>query len=106
MPIDNEENKDIPMVDIDTSGPDVDIDVPEEKEEVKKEEVKVEQEETVEQVKETSAEGEEKDEELESYSKRVKRRIDRLTGKIREAEIVASVISKLSIPVVHASGIY
>jgi hypothetical protein len=86
MPIDNEENKDIPMVDIDTSGPDVDIDVPSEKEEVKKEEVKVEQEETVEQVKETSAEGEEKDEELESYSKRVKRRIDRLTGKIREAE--------------------
>jgi len=85
MPTDNEE-KNIPMVDIDTSGPDVDIDVPEEKEEVKKEEVKVEQEETVEQVKETSAEGEEKDEELESYSKRVKRRIDRLTGKIREAE--------------------
>jgi len=27
MPIDNEEKKDIPMVDIDTSGPDVDIDV-------------------------------------------------------------------------------
>ena len=47
MPIDNEEKKDIPMVDIDTSGPDVDIDVPSEKEEVKKEEeVKVEQEET------------------------------------------------------------
>ena len=87
MPIDNEEKKDIPMVDIDTSGPDVDIDVPSEKEEeVKKEEVKVEQEETVEQVKETSAEGEEKDEELESYSKKVKRRIDKLTGKIREAE--------------------
>jgi hypothetical protein len=87
MPIDNEEQKDIPMVDIDTSGPDVDIDVPSEKEEVKKEEeVKVEQEETVEQVKETSAEGEEKEEELESYSKKVKRRIDKLTGKIREAE--------------------
>jgi len=86
MPTDNEE-KNIPMVDIYTSGPDVDIDVPEEKEEVKKEEeVKVEQEETVEQVKETSAEGEEKDEELESYSKKVKRRIDKLTTKMREAE--------------------
>jgi len=85
MPIDNEEKKDIPMVDIDTSGPDVDIDVPSE-EEVKKEEVKVEQEETVEQVKETPAEEEEKDEELESYSKKVKRRIDKLTTKMREAE--------------------
>ena len=76
------------MVDIDTSGPDVDIDVPEEKEEaVKKEEVKVEQEETVEQVKETSAEGEEKDEEVRITTVRgVKRRIDKLTGKIREAE--------------------
>ena len=30
MPIDNEEKKDVPMVDIDTSGPDVDVDVPEE----------------------------------------------------------------------------
>lgn len=34
MPTDNEE-KNIPMVDIDTSGPDVDIDVPEEKEDRK-----------------------------------------------------------------------
>ena len=33
MPIDNEEKKDVPMVDIDTSGPDVDVDLPEEKKE-------------------------------------------------------------------------
>ncbi len=86
MPIDNEEKKDVPMVDIDTSGPDVDVDVPEEQQAKEEKEVKVEQTETVEQVKETPVEGAEKDEELESYSKKVKRRIDKLTGKIREAE--------------------
>jgi len=86
MPIDNEEKKDVPMVDIDTSGPDVDVDVPEEQQAKEEKEVKVEQTETVEQVKETPVEGVEKDEELESYSKKVKRRIDKLTGKIREAE--------------------
>ena len=87
MPIDNEEKKDVPMVDIDTSGPDVDVDVPEEQQAKEEEkEVKVEQAETVEQEKETPVEGAEKDEELESYSKKVKRRIDKLTGKIREAE--------------------
>jgi len=74
------------MVDIDTSGPDVDVDVPEEQQAKEEKEVKVEQTETVEQVKETPVEGVEKDEELESYSKKVKRRIDKLTGKIREAE--------------------
>ncbi len=52
----------------------------------KRKKVKVEQTETVEQEKETPVEGAEKDEELESYSKKVKRRIDKLTGKIREAE--------------------
>ena len=87
MPIDNEEKKDVPMVDIDTSGPDVDVDVPEEQQAKEEEkEVKVEQTETVEQAKETPVEGAEKDEELESYSKKVRRRIDKLTGKIREAE--------------------
>ena len=86
MPIDNEEKKDVPMVDIDTSGPDVDVDVPEEQQAKEEKEVKVEQTETVEQEKETPVEGAEKDEELESYSKKVKRRIDKLTGKIREAE--------------------
>ena len=51
-------------------------------------EVKVEQVETpVEPAKEKPVEeGQEKDEELESYSKRVKRRIDKLTTKMREAE--------------------
>ena len=88
MPIDNEEKKDVPMVDIDTSGPDVDVDVPEEQQAKEEKEVKVEQVETsVEPAKEKPVEeGQEKDEELESYSKRVKRRIDKLTTKMREAE--------------------
>ena len=69
------------MVPIDTSGDPVDIEL---KEEGKKEdEVQVEQ--PTEPVVETKVE-EKKEEELEEYSQSVKRRIDKLTRKMREAE--------------------
>ena len=69
------------MVPIDTSGDPVDIEL---KEEGKKEdEVQVEQ--PTEPVVETEVE-EKKEEELEEYSQSVKRRIDKLTRKMREAE--------------------
>ena len=69
------------MVPIDTSGDPVDIEL---KEDDKKEnEVQVEQ--PTEPVVETKVE-EKKDEELEEYSQSVKRRIDKLTRKMREAE--------------------
>ena len=69
------------MVPIDTSGDPVDIEL---KEDDKKEnEVQVEQ--PAEQVVETKVE-EKKEEELEEYSQSVKRRIDKLTRKMREAE--------------------
>ena len=69
------------MVPIDTSGDPVDIEL---KEEGKKEdEVQVEQ--PTEPVVETKVE-EKKEEELEDYSQSVKRRIDKLTRKMREAE--------------------
>ena len=69
------------MVPIDTSGDPVDIEL---KEDVKKEnEVQVEQ--PTEPVVETKVE-EKKEEELEEYSQSVKRRIDKLTRKMREAE--------------------
>ena len=67
------------MVPIDTSGDPVEIEV---KEDDKKEsEVQVEQEPQVETKQE-----EKKEEELEEYSQSVKRRIDKLTRKMREAE--------------------
>ena len=69
------------MVPIDTSGDSVDIEL---KEDDKKEnEVQVEQ--PAEPVVETKVE-EKKEEELEEYSQSVKRRIDKLTRKMREAE--------------------
>jgi len=69
------------MVPIDTSGDPVDIEL---KEDDKKEnEVQVEQ--PTEPVVETKVE-EKKEEELEEYSQSVKRRIDKLTRKMREAE--------------------
>ena len=69
------------MVPIDTSGDSVDIEL---KEEYKKEnEVQVS--ESAEPVVETKVE-EKKEEELEEYSQSVKRRIDKLTRKMREAE--------------------
>ena len=69
------------MVPIDTSGDPVDIEL---KEDDKKEnEVQVEQ--PTQPVVETKVE-EKKEEELEEYSQSVKRRIDKLTRKMREAE--------------------
>ena len=66
------------MVPIDTSGDPVEIEVKED--EKKEEEVQVEQEPQVE------TKEEKKEEELEEYSQSVKRRIDKLTRKMREAE--------------------
>ena len=70
------------MVDLDVSGPAVDVELPQEgavisevAEEAETPEVQVE-----------SAEEPDKTEELENYSKNVKRRIDKLTAKLREAE--------------------
>ena len=68
------------MVPIDTSGDPVEIEVKEE--EKKENDVQVEQEDQP----EVSVQEEKKDEELEEYSQSVKRRIDKLTRKMREAE--------------------
>ena len=73
------------MVDLDVSGPAVDVELPQEGAiitEVEQETVKEEQ---IPQVKVKEVEQEESDE-LESYSKSVKTRINKLTGKLREAE--------------------
>ena len=69
------------MVPIDTSGDSVDIELKEE--EKKENEVQVN--ESTEPVVQTKVE-EKKEEELEEYSQSVKRRIDKLTRKMREAE--------------------
>jgi len=97
--------KEVPMVDIDTSGPGADIELPEEKE---KEKVEV-QDETItddsksddtsqksdeqldvqdnkDEEKQVEEKPEDKKNELESYSKDVQRRIAKLTKKWREAE--------------------
>ena len=66
------------MVPIDTSGDPVEIEVKED--DKKEDEVQVEQEPQVEKKEEK------KEEELEEYSQSVKRRIDKLTRKMREAE--------------------
>ena len=66
------------MVPIDTSGDPVEIELKED--EKKEDEVQVEQESQVE------TKEEKKEEELEEYSQSVKRRIDKLTRKMREAE--------------------
>mgnify|MGYP001237258856 FL=1 len=73
------------MVDLDVSGPAVDVELPQEGAiitEVEQETVKEEQ---IPQVKVIEVE-QEKSDELESYSKSVKTRINKLTGKLREAE--------------------
>ncbi len=73
------------MVDLDVSGPAVDVELPQEGAiitEVEQETVKEEQ---IPQVKVIEVE-QEKSDELESYSKGVKTRINKLTGKLREAE--------------------
>jgi hypothetical protein len=70
-----------PMVDLDTTGKSVDVEIKDSKADIK--EVETKKEEPVVEVEEAKAE--EKDE-REEYSEGVKKRIDRLTYKIREAE--------------------
>ncbi len=93
----DENKKDIPMVDIDTSGPEQEIELQEdaqteEKVEAKENDVSVEEtKDTSPQPQEASSEEQEtekdsKDLELENYSKDVQRRIAKLTGKWREAQ--------------------
>ena len=89
-----ENKKDIPMVDIDTSGPGADIELPEEKQEdvieTKEDSSPAPQEPQEEKVEASSekqeAEKKEQKEELQDYSKDVQRRIAKLTKKWREAE--------------------
>ena len=98
-----ENKKDIPMVDIDTSGPGADVELEEQKPEVevesKEESSPPSQVEETKEEKEEKVEGsdaqpeakkedkpEEKKEELETYSKDVQRRIAKLTKKWREAQ--------------------
>ena len=75
------------MVDIDTSGNPVDVDI---KEEQKQDEVDVqevqEQESSVREVKSQQEEQQSNEEDLSDYSDGVKKRIDKLTAKMREAE--------------------
>jgi hypothetical protein len=90
-----EDKKNVPMVDIDTSGPEVEVNLDEEKkvEEPKetiqveeaepKQEIEVKEETKKEEVKE---ETEEKKKELDDYSEGVQKRIAKLTKKWREAE--------------------
>jgi hypothetical protein len=96
-----ENKKDVPMVDIDTSGPGADVELEEQKPEgevetkeedsspaPQAEEPKEEKVEASDEKQETKQEEkpEEKKEELETYSKDVQRRIAKLTKKWREAE--------------------
>ena len=93
-----EENKNVPMVDIDTSGPEHDVEIKEDKQpEVIEEtsdatdktyenERETKLEETSSEPKEASSEEQQKKDELENYSKDVQRRIAKLTGKWREAQ--------------------
>ena len=103
MPDVEENKKDIPMVDIDTSGPGADIELedskPENEVETKEDsspstpestnetvEASDEKQETVEQETKQEEKSEGKKDELETYSKDVQRRIAKLTKKWREAE--------------------
>ena len=71
------------MVDLDISGPSVDVELPQEGAQIS-EVLENEKEEVPEiNVKEVQ---EDKEEELETYSKNVKTRINKLTAKLREAE--------------------
>jgi len=93
-----EENKNIPMVDIDTSGPEHDVEIKEDKkpeviedtsdatDKTYENERETKLEETSSEPKEASDEEQKKKEELENYSKDVQRRIAKLTGKWREAQ--------------------
>ena len=90
-----EEKKNEPMVDIDTSGPEVEVNLEEEtKQEEPKETIKVEETEPKQEIevkeetkeKEVKEETEDKKKELEEYSDGVQKRIAKLTKKWREAE--------------------
>ena len=96
-----EENKNTPMVDIDTSGPSAEVELnddvqTEEQVETKEQDTSPEPQEASDEKQEaTEASSEEqeadnqkesKDKELENYSKDVQRRIAKLTGKWREAQ--------------------
>jgi len=73
------------MVDLDISGPAVDVELPQEGAIITEVEQETAKEEQIPQVKVIEVE-QEKPDELESYSKSVKTRINKLTGKLREAE--------------------
>ena len=90
-----EEKKNEPMVDIDTSGPEVEVNLEEEtKQEEPKETIKVEETEPKQEIEiveetkkpEVKEETEDKKNELEEYSDGVQKRIAKLTKKWREAE--------------------
>jgi hypothetical protein len=92
-----EAKRDIPMVDIDTSGPEQEVELENEaqtEEQIETKENEVSETETKDpssQPQEASSEEQEaqkdaKDKELENYSKDVQRRIAKLTGKWREAQ--------------------
>ena len=86
-----EETKQTPMVDIDTSGPSAEVELNEEAQ--TEEQVETKEQDTSPAPQEASSEEqgeddqkESKDKELETYSKDVQRRIAKLTGKWREAQ--------------------
>jgi len=86
-----QENKDTPMVDIDTSGPSAEVELKDEAQ--TEEQVETKEQDTSPEPQEASSEEqgeddqkESKDKELENYSKDVQRRIAKLTGKWREAQ--------------------
>lgn len=93
-----DENKNVPMVDIDTSGPEHDVEIKEDKQpeaiedtsdatdKTYENERETKLEETSSEPKEASSEEQQKKEELENYSKDVQRRIAKLTGKWRDAQ--------------------
>jgi len=90
-----EEKRNEPMVDIDTSGPEVEVNLEEEtKQEEPKETIKVEETEPKQEIEiieetkkpEVKEETEDKKNELEEYSDGVQKRIAKLTKKWREAE--------------------
>ena len=100
---DEENKKDVPMVDIDTSGPGADVELEEQKPEGEVETVETKEDSSpapqAEEPREEKAEGsdaqpeakkeekpEQKKEELETYSRDVQRRIAKLTKKWREAQ--------------------
>jgi hypothetical protein len=86
-----EETKQTPMVDIDTSGPNAEVELKdeaqtEEQVETKEQDTSPAPQEASSEEQATDDQKESKDKELENYSKDVQRRIAKLTGKWREAQ--------------------